>query len=148
MGAPIGYIDPLNLVEDGNQEKFDRLRYIEIKHGRISMLAVLGYLVTEAGIRLPGGFDAIDAIPVLGRYQLFFLIGFLETYVMVENVKGEFPGDLRNGGDVGFNKWDAETQFRKRGIELNNGRAAMMGILGLMVHEKLGVSLLPEGAVH
>lgn len=30
-----------------------------------------------------------------------------------------------------------EEQERKRGIELNNGRAAQMGILGLMVHEEL-----------
>ncbi len=28
--------------------------------------------------------------------------------------------------------------MKKRAIELNNGRAAQMGILGLMVHEKLG----------
>ncbi|MGK3757084.1 MAG: hypothetical protein ACI8RD_009398, partial [Bacillariaceae sp.] len=28
-------------------------------------------------------------------------------------------------------------------IELNNGRAAQMGILALMVHEQLGVSLIP-----
>jgi hypothetical protein len=33
--------------------------------------------------------------------------------------------------------WSAETQRRKAAIELNNGRAAQMGILGLMVHEKL-----------
>lgn len=31
----------------------------------------------------------------------------------------------------------AEEQERKRSIELNNGRAAQMGILGLMVHEML-----------
>jgi hypothetical protein len=30
------------------------------------------------------------------------------------------------------------TKLAKRGIELNQGRAAMMGILGLMVHEQLG----------
>ena len=30
-----------------------------------------------------------------------------------------------------------EEQDRKRGVELNNGRAAMMGILALMVHEEL-----------
>jgi hypothetical protein len=28
--------------------------------------------------------------------------------------------------------------MKKRAIELNNGRAAQMGILGIMVHEKLG----------
>ena len=33
--------------------------------------------------------------------------------------------------------WNEQTQRRKMAIELNNGRAAQMGILGLMVHEKL-----------
>lgn len=31
----------------------------------------------------------------------------------------------------------------KRAVELNQGRAAQMGILALMVHEKLGVPILP-----
>ena len=30
-----------------------------------------------------------------------------------------------------------EAKMYKRAIELNQGRAAMMGLLGLMVHEKL-----------
>lgn len=33
--------------------------------------------------------------------------------------------------------WNEATQRKKAAIELNNGRAAQMGILGLMVHEKL-----------
>ena len=37
--------------------------------------------------------------------------------------------------------FDEQTKLSKRGIELNNGRAAMMGILGLMVHEQLGGEL-------
>ena len=51
---PLGYFDPLGLVADGNEANFERLRYVELKHGRIAMLGVVGYLVTEAGIRLPG----------------------------------------------------------------------------------------------
>ena len=54
---PLGFFDPLGLVEDGDQEKFDRLRYVEIKHGRISMLAFLGQIVTRYGIHLPGNID-------------------------------------------------------------------------------------------
>jgi Chlorophyll A-B binding protein len=51
------FFDPLGLVANGDQENFDRLRSVEIKHGRISMLAVVGYLVQENGIRLPGNID-------------------------------------------------------------------------------------------
>jgi hypothetical protein len=52
--APLGFFDPLGLVSDGDQAKFDRLRGVEIKHGRICMLGVVGYLAQEAGVRLPG----------------------------------------------------------------------------------------------
>ena len=58
----------------------------------------------------------------------------------------EFPGDFRNGVlDFG---WDDQTdawKMKKRTIEIQNGRAAMMGILGLMVHEGLGnvAAILP-----
>jgi hypothetical protein len=160
LGAqdPIGFFDPLGLVEDGDQEKFDRLRYVEIKHGRISMLAVAGYLVQEAGIRLPGtinyeglafadipnGFDALTAIPGAGIAQIIAFIGFLEIFVMKDITGGEFVGDFRNDAlDFGWDTFDEETQFRKRAIELNQGRAAQMGILALMVHEQLGVNILP-----
>jgi hypothetical protein len=47
-------------------------------------------------------------------------------------------GDFRNDFfDLGWDKFSPEEQERKRAIELNNGRAAQMGILALMVHEKL-----------
>ena len=51
---PLGFWDPLGIVEGASQERFDRLRYVEIKHGRICRLGVLGWLTTSAGVRLPG----------------------------------------------------------------------------------------------
>ena len=46
---------------------------------------------------------------------------------------------LQNGAlDFGWDKQNEKWQMSKRAVELNNGRAAMMGVLGLMVHEKLG----------
>ena len=48
----------------------------------------------------------------------------------------EFVGDFRNGYiDFGWDNFSPEEKAQKRGIELNNGRAAQLGILGLMVHE-------------
>eukprot|EP00957_Ditylum_brightwellii_P007771 587870-Ditylum_brightwellii.AAC.1 len=37
--APLGFFDPLGICADGNKENFDRLRYVELKHGRVAMLA-------------------------------------------------------------------------------------------------------------
>jgi hypothetical protein len=156
---PLGFFDPLGLVADGDQVKFDRLRLTELKHGRISMLAVVGYLVQEAGFRwfgsidlagtkfadIPNGYGALEAIPYYGKLQIFALIGALEVFVMRDFTGGEFPGDLRNDYiDFGWDTFDEATKLRKRGIELAQGRAAMMGILALMVHDQLGVSLIPS----
>jgi len=150
---PLGFFDPLGLLEDADEDRFNRLRYVEIKHGRISMLAVLGHIVTTAGARLPGNIDyegtsfasiptgiaALSKVPAAGLLQIFLFVGFLELAVMKDITgDGEFVGDFRNDYiDFGWDAFAPEEQERKRGIELNNGRAAMMGILGLMVHEML-----------
>lgn len=43
---PLGFFDPLGMLGDEDQGRFDRLREVEIKHGRIAMLGVVGYLTT------------------------------------------------------------------------------------------------------
>jgi hypothetical protein len=156
--APLGFFDPLNVCETFDQAQFDRLREIEIKHGRISMLAVTGYLTTAAGIRFPGAEDIPDGFAAWGALaktqdgcnvlvQMAFFFGLAEIVNRPqEGIEPEFPGDYRNGAiDFG---WDNQTdawKMRKRAIELNNGRAAQMGIFGLMIHEINGVSVLPGG---
>jgi hypothetical protein len=68
---------------------------------------------------------------------MFFFVGFLELAVMKDITgDGEFVGDFRNDA-IGFgcNSLSPAEQERERGIELSNGRAAMMGSLGFMVHE-------------
>eukprot|EP00567_Pseudictyota_dubia_P018679 CAMPEP_0197433742 /NCGR_PEP_ID=MMETSP1175-20131217/1569_1 /TAXON_ID=1003142 /ORGANISM="Triceratium dubium, Strain CCMP147" /LENGTH=217 /DNA_ID=CAMNT_0042962221 /DNA_START=83 /DNA_END=736 /DNA_ORIENTATION=+ len=166
LGAqePLGFYDPLGMLDGADQERFDRLRYVELKHGRICQLAFLGQIVTRAGIHLDGNIDfeghtfdsypngiaavlGPDAIPTLGLIQIIGFVGFLELFVMKDVTgEGEFPGDFRNGFiDFGWDVFDDRVKLVKRGIELNNGRAAMMGILGLMVHEKLGELAVPAG---
>jgi hypothetical protein len=173
------------MLEGVDQARFDRLRYVEIKHGRkfcshptsldvfcvnfkshthfsglfisfavlpqlgIAMLAVLGHIHTAFGARVPGNIDfsgtsfasiktgiaGLKDIPTAGLLQIIAFIGFLEIFVMKDKGSGEFPGDLRNGMFTW--KGTDEELMQKRAIELNNGRAAQMGILGLMVHEML-----------
>ena len=149
----------MNFVADGDQARFDRLRYVELKHGRIAQLAFLGQITTRAGYHLPGnifldgtkfseignGYAGLMQCGTKSIAQIVFFIGILELTVMKDQANGakpgEFPGDFRNGGGYGWDKWDEETKKSKRAIELNNGRAAQMGILGLMIHEQLGSNM-------
>jgi hypothetical protein len=162
LGAqpPFGFIDPLGLVADGDQAKFDRLRGVEIKHGRICQLGVVGYLTNKAGIYLPGeistdgtkfsdlgsGWDASFHVPVAGALQVLAFCGALELAGW-KQAEGSFPGDFSASpfpvGWVG-NPDEAE-KLELRAKELNQGRAAQMGMLALMVHDQLGNvdSLLP-----
>lgn len=117
------------------------------------ILAQVGYLVNKAGIYLPGdinysgtkfsdlgsGWDASFGVGKQGALQILGFVAWLEIAFMKDVGVGEFPGDFRNGAiDFGWDSFDEATKLRKRAIELNQGRAAMMGMLGLMVHDKLG----------
>jgi hypothetical protein len=112
--APLGFFDPFGQLSGEDQERFDRLRYVEIKHGRIAQLAFLGQIVTRAGIHLPGNIDysghsfdsypngvaalfGPDAIPTAGLVQIIAFIGVLECAFMkdVPGTGNEFVGDFR-----------------------------------------------------
>merc|ERR1719443_2460898 len=101
------------MLDEADQARFDRLREVEIKHGRVSQLAFLGNIITRAGIHLPGDIDMAghkfadvadgwaaiagpNAIPQAGLFQIIALCGFLELFVMKDITGGEFPGDFRN----------------------------------------------------
>eukprot|EP00562_Extubocellulus_spinifer_P000367 CAMPEP_0178471016 /NCGR_PEP_ID=MMETSP0696-20121128/823_1 /TAXON_ID=265572 /ORGANISM="Extubocellulus spinifer, Strain CCMP396" /LENGTH=201 /DNA_ID=CAMNT_0020098133 /DNA_START=23 /DNA_END=628 /DNA_ORIENTATION=- len=150
---PLGFFDPMGYLDGESQERFEHLRWVELKHGRVAMLAVVGYLTTAAGVRFPGaedipaGFDAIPAVPGMVWAQMVATWALMEaanrdqseTPGVAADWKSEFQGDFRNGAlDFGWDKQSDDWKNKKRSIELNNGRAAQMGILGLMVHEQMG----------
>ena len=137
LGAqpPLGFWDPLGLLNDADQERFDRLRTVETKHGRISMLAILGHIVTTAGARVPlgpnevkTGLAVFDTLPTAGLAVTFLTIGAIE--LGFASIKDELE-------DYCSSTYPDIAEDRRKAVELNNGRAAQMGILALMVHEKL-----------
>ena len=142
---PLGFFDPLGLLNDADQDRFDRLRYVEMKHGRIAMLAILGHLVTTSGVRIdsnlpgyddisfkdiPNGIAALEKLPQNSLIELVVLIGLLEVGFSLKQEDIE-EAQLRASG------WDQELIENKITKELNNGRAAQIGIMALLVHEKL-----------
>eukprot|EP00408_Alexandrium_pacificum_P013907 CAMPEP_0171237172 /NCGR_PEP_ID=MMETSP0790-20130122/42834_1 /TAXON_ID=2925 /ORGANISM="Alexandrium catenella, Strain OF101" /LENGTH=468 /DNA_ID=CAMNT_0011703525 /DNA_START=47 /DNA_END=1453 /DNA_ORIENTATION=- len=146
--SPVGFWDPVGLSADGDQAAFRRRRISELKHGRISMLAAIGYIIPES-YRFPGylspsqdlkfedmphGLAAISKVPVFGIAQWFIFIGFIERTFFKED-PARLPGDYANAGVLGFPDGstisDPEEKTRRLNSELANGRLAMTAILAL-----------------
>jgi hypothetical protein len=145
--APLGFFDPLGLLKEADQGRFERLRFVELKHGRIAMLGVVGHLVQQ-NYRFPGfidleghefadlpnGFAGLASVPALGLAQIVLSIGWWELRGW-KQVAGSTPGDF--GIPYLSNIKTEEEKAKKRAIELNNGRAAQMGLLAILIHEQI-----------
>merc|ERR1719169_161663 len=93
--APVGFWDPAGLSADGSTENFARRRQTELKHGRVSMLATMGYITPEITGKLPGflspstglkfadipnGLAAISKVPAAGWAQIVCFCGYYELF--------------------------------------------------------------------
>jgi len=139
--APAGFWDPLGLSDGISPEQFDRYREVEQKHGRIAMIATIGYVVPEkfgtfGDIKLggdvkfsdvPNGVQALFKIPAVGLLQILLLIGILET--QFPNVNGDY------GTGYFGQSLEEPLKSRKLAIELANGRLAMLAIMGLLAQD-------------
>jgi len=160
---PLGVWDPLGLINKRDMRRYEEM---EIKQGRIAMLATIHVIVTEAGIRwpgyisngaltgneprlfsdIPGGTLASwKALEPLGWFQLVFLFAVLDQQIYPQDPNLP-PGDV--GGDAWIRYDNDEQRTFKLNVERQNGRAAMLGITGMMIHEALGVdALYPTGGM-
>ncbi|KAG5179639.1 light harvesting complex protein [Tribonema minus] len=146
LGADVevgGVFDPAGFSKD--ESKLAKYRAVELKHGRISMLACLGMWVQSAGIHMPDPVFSeskpIDAFfKVLSErpaaaIQVLLAITWLETVASKGDV-GKEPGDVGNFGD-NFKPADEADYAALQLKELKNGRLAMMGFMGMLVQEAL-----------
>eukprot|EP00525_Craspedostauros_australis_P008833 CAMPEP_0198112370 /NCGR_PEP_ID=MMETSP1442-20131203/4214_1 /TAXON_ID= /ORGANISM="Craspedostauros australis, Strain CCMP3328" /LENGTH=184 /DNA_ID=CAMNT_0043769109 /DNA_START=68 /DNA_END=618 /DNA_ORIENTATION=+ len=144
---PLGVYDPLGWLET-EPEAFERRRAVERKHGRIAMAAVVGVIIHNNHIvfdgylspsndlkfsDVPTGMAGIATVPTAGLAQIFLFIALIELAWLPAS---KYDGDYGVGW-FGREITDPEEKARKLNVELNNGRAAMMGIFGNMVAEQL-----------
>ena len=145
---PLGVYDPLGLIETRDMFRYE---IMEIKHGRAAMLGFLHVILIEAGARFPtddclaapaGLIASLEAMPTFAWLQIMLTTCMMESgYFLFEaQTTDAAPGDI--GGDAWVRYDDPETKTFKLNAERQNGRAAMLGITGCVVHELLGVDAL------
>jgi len=156
--APVGFFDPLGFAEKADANTMKRYREAELAHGRVSMLAVVGFLVGEYVEGSSFLFDSqitgpaishLAQVPVGFWVMLTIGIGAAEQQRLVTgwvdpaDVPVAQPGLLRDDyipGNIGFDPLglcpeDPEEFKLLQTKELQNGRLAMLGAAGFLAQE-------------
>jgi len=152
--SPLGFFDPLGFTKDMELLGVKRFREAEIMHGRVAMMATIGYIIGESTPTITYGMDvhhtiANNQIPEVPGTVLFpfFLainiseairasIGWVEPglgplFTLRENY---YPGDIRFD-PLGLKPKTAEEFADMQTKELSNGRLAMIAITAFAIQE-------------
>ena len=158
--APLPTFDPAGLAAGKTLDEVKMLREAEVTHGRVSMLAVLGFLMQEERHVLFVGpekdigpairhLDAVNPMflkllaLVITCAELFrSLCGWVSPYALMFEDAGHWRA-LRDDyypGDIGFDPLDLKPEgaaaFADMATkELQNGRLAMLAIAGFVAQE-------------
>jgi len=145
--------DPMSFSElykvSGNNPDVAWLREAELKHGRMSMLAVTGIIVQSSGTHLPGNAEvdfsgaadwatAPTTLPLVAWSQVVLFIGLVEgstskgLFDLWFGVGDREPGNLGPLFGSGMLSKDKAAADKMRLKELKNGRLAMIAWAGIM----------------
>jgi len=155
---PTGFFDPLGLAEKATDATLKRYREAELAHGRVAMLAVIGFLVGEKVEGSSFLFDASISGPAITHITqvpdgfwpvIIAFIGAAEAsraelgWVDPADCPVDQPGLLLDDyepGDYGFDPLnlkpeDAEDFNIMQTKELQHGRLAMLAAAGFLAQE-------------
>jgi hypothetical protein len=153
--APTGFFDPLGFAQKGiSLNDVKRNREAEVQHGRVAMIAAVGFLAGEA---IDGPFnivgpanDQLQQMPTPAFVLLTAAIAAAElNRARIGWVEPDFKSwnrtlwRLRENyypGDIGFDPLNLKPEDPKafasmQTKELQNGRLAMIGVAGMCAQE-------------
>jgi len=154
--SPFGFFDPLGFTKDMDLKGVKRFREAEIMHGRVAMMATIGYLIGENTPTIAYGMDVhhtiannqLQEVSASVLLPLFVAINLAEA--LRANAGWVEPGagslfTLREKyypGDIGFDPFGLKPDNAKdfanmQTKELNNGRLAMLAVAGMCVQEQI-----------
>jgi len=163
--APMGEFDPMGFSRRGVPlNDVRRYREAEVMHGRVAMVAAVGYLVGEwaspivwdGKISGPAN-DQLDQVPAPLFSLLTLCIGVAETVRARRGWVEPAPDDLFElratyyPGDLGFDPLglkprDPSEYATMQTKELQNGRLAMLGVAGMCAQELVNHKTIAETA--
>merc|ERR1712190_544952 len=163
---PVGLWDPVGFTADGDMLAFKRRRCVELKHGRICMLATMGYITPEITGKFPGylspsmglkfadvptGLAAVSKVPALGWVQMVAYAAYCELSGPRTRAANTSDYAEITPGDYGFKvltSSDPAEKQKKLAAELANGRLAMMAIIGMFFQDGLTGSAWGDWALY
>ena len=155
---PVGIFDPLGFAAKADEPTLKRYREAELTHGRVAMLATIGFLVGEAVegssflfdasikgpaishlAQVPPVFWALLTIGIGASEQTRAEIGWVDPKDVPVAKAGLLKADYIPG-DIGFDPLglkpsDPEALFTLQTKELQNGRLAMLAAAGFIAQE-------------
>jgi len=157
---PVEDFDPLGFANDADLQQMKGYREAETTHGRVAMLAVVGFLVTEGPVSFHPLFDTaskdigpairhLDEVRASTPFFFEILAIVIGAAEFGRSLAGwEKPGNEENlalkvdyyPGDIGFDplglkpdNWEDFSEMSTK--ELQQGRLAMLGIAGIVAQE-------------
>jgi len=154
--SPLGFFDPLGFSKNTELNGVKRLREAEVMHGRVAMMATVGYLIGESTPTITYGMNVhhtiannqIPEVPGTVLFPFFLAINIAEAlrasigwvepglgplFTLRENY---YPGDIKFD-PFGLKPSEPEAFANMQAKELSNGRLAMLAAAGMCVQEQI-----------